>query len=230
MPYNFLQRFIDICAAALGLLILSPFLFWIARMIRRDSTGPVFYRGARFGLGGKVFQILKFRTMYDNIESRSRVAHHRSRRSTGNPFGKFLRDTKLNELPQLWNVLNGEMSLVGPRPEDPEVATSWPIEVRQEVLSLHPASPVLPRCFIGMKSICSPAARSWIPTWVRSCPASYGSTSYMYATILLGRPGHPLLDTAGFAPSNWQVYTAGRSALLGPLARSDEPACELVSG
>ena len=116
MPYNFLKRFIDICAAALGLLILSPFMFWIAWRIRRDSPGPVFYRGARFGRSGKVFRILKFRTMYDNIEVDQglRITAHDDPRVT--PYGKFLRDTKLNELPQLWNVLKGEMSLVGPSP------------------------------------------------------------------------------------------------------------------
>jgi lipopolysaccharide/colanic/teichoic acid biosynthesis glycosyltransferase len=132
------KRVFDVLAAALGMLLLSPFFLYIGWRIKRDSPGPVFYRGARLGRGGKVFQILKFRTMYERPES------YRGPRVTGQGderitlFGKFLRDTKLNELPQLWNVLKGEMSLVGPRPEDPEVAADWPAEARDEILALRP--------------------------------------------------------------------------------------------
>jgi lipopolysaccharide/colanic/teichoic acid biosynthesis glycosyltransferase len=135
---GFLKRAFDIFASALGLLFLSPLFGLLAIAIKRDSPGPVFYRGPRLGLGGKPFGILKFRTMREEAASYDgpRVTAEGDLRIT--PLGKWLRDTKLNELPQLWNVLVGEMSLVGPRPEDPELAESWPRELREEVLSVRP--------------------------------------------------------------------------------------------
>ncbi len=135
---NFVKRFFDLIASALGLLFLSPLFALIAIQIRRDSPGPVFYRGVRAGHRGKTFQILKFRTMYERPESYQgpRITTSDDLRIT--PMGKFLRGTKLNELPQLWNVLKGDMSLVGPRPEDPVIAAKWPDGVRREVLSVRP--------------------------------------------------------------------------------------------
>ncbi len=89
-------------------------------------------------MGGKGFGILKFRTMYERAESYAgpRVTGKQDRRIT--PLGQWLRNTKLNELPQLWNVLIGEMSLVGPRPEDPEIVKTWPADARKEILSVRP--------------------------------------------------------------------------------------------
>lgn len=118
--------------------MLAPIFGLLAIAIKRDSTGPVFYRGPRLGMGGKPFGILKFRTMREEAASYQgpRVTAEGDPRIT--PLGKWLRDTKFNELPQLWNVFVGEMSLVGPRPEDPELAEGWPREVRAEVLSVRP--------------------------------------------------------------------------------------------
>ena len=132
------KRLVDILVSAAGLLILSPVFCLLALLIKRDSPGPVFYRGPRTGKGGKVFGILKFRTMYESDASYNgpRVTAKDDERMT--PFGKWLRDTKVNELPQLWNVLIGEMSLVGPRPEDPEIARAWPEAARREILSVRP--------------------------------------------------------------------------------------------
>jgi lipopolysaccharide/colanic/teichoic acid biosynthesis glycosyltransferase len=132
------KRLMDIFAASLGLLLLAPFLVLIAARIKRDSPGSVLYRGPRMGKGGRVFHILKFRTMHaeaDDQEGPSVTAEDDPRIT---PLGKWLRDTKLNELPQLWNVLIGEMSLVGPRPEDPEIARTWPADARREILSVRP--------------------------------------------------------------------------------------------
>ena len=135
---RFLKRALDIVAAFWGLVLLSPLFLLIAFWIRRESPGPVFYRGPRMGRDGKPFGILKFRTMHDHPASYQgpRVTAEDDGRVT--PVGRWLRDTKLNELPQLWNVLVGEMSLVGPRPEDPEIARTWPRGVYQEILSMRP--------------------------------------------------------------------------------------------
>ncbi len=135
---QFLKRAFDITAAFGGLLFLSPLFLLFAYWIKRESPGPAFYRGLRLGKDGKPFGILKFRTMYENPESYRgpRVTADGDGRVT--PLGRWLRETKINELPQLWNVLVGEMSLVGPRPEDPEIAKSWPRNERQEILSVRP--------------------------------------------------------------------------------------------
>jgi lipopolysaccharide/colanic/teichoic acid biosynthesis glycosyltransferase len=110
------KRFFDILAAAAGLLFLSPFLFFIALRIRGEDSGSVFYRGVRVGLLGKLFRIFKFRTMVVDAErlGASSTSDDDQRITS---IGKFLRKYKLDELPQLINVLIGDMSLVGPRPE-----------------------------------------------------------------------------------------------------------------
>jgi lipopolysaccharide/colanic/teichoic acid biosynthesis glycosyltransferase len=138
MPYDLFKRGMDILAATLGLLLAGPFFLYLAWLIRKDTPGPIFFLSPRAGKGGRVFQMLKFRTMYECPESYSgpRVTAQDDPRIT--PLGKWLRDSKLNELPQLWNVLNGEMSLVGPRPEDPQIAANWPDAVRHELLSVRP--------------------------------------------------------------------------------------------
>ena len=137
-PSDLIKRAADIVLSIVALALLAPFLCVIAVAIKRDSAGPVFYRGARVGRRGSIFSILKFRTMYETPESYSgpRVTAHDDPRVT--PLGRWLRNTKLNELPQFWNVLKGEMSLVGPRPEDPGIALKWPRAVWDEVLSVRP--------------------------------------------------------------------------------------------
>jgi lipopolysaccharide/colanic/teichoic acid biosynthesis glycosyltransferase len=135
---GFNKRIFDIMAAFIGLIMLLPAFGLIAILIKRDSPGPVFYWGPRVGWRGRPFRILKFRTMYERSASYlgPRVTGKDDSRIT--PFGGWLRETKLNELPQLWNVLIGEMSLVGPRPEDPEIAKDWPEDARREILSVKP--------------------------------------------------------------------------------------------
>jgi len=135
---DLVKRAFDICVALLGLLALSPFFLYVAIRLKRESPAPVLFRGKRMGKGGVVFQILKFRTMHDSPESFAgpRVTAHDDDRITD--LGRVLRDTKLNELPQLWNVLRGDMSLVGPRPEDPEYVQAWPPHLRDEILSVRP--------------------------------------------------------------------------------------------
>ena len=135
---DFVKRSFDIFVSLAILIFLAPFILLIAHAIQRDSPGPAFYRGARSGRGGKIFKILKFRTMYETQESYSGpgITAHDDPRIT--PLGRWLRDTKLNELPQFLNVLKGEMSLVGPRPEDPSIVETWSDDERQEILSVRP--------------------------------------------------------------------------------------------
>ena len=118
-PYGrFAKRTFDIVFASIGLLLTVPFLPVIVLLVRR-TPGPAIFRQERLGEGGHVFTILKFRTMRaDAEEGRPLWAEERDPRATGT--GRFLRRTRIDELPQLWNVLRGEMSIVGPRPERPE--------------------------------------------------------------------------------------------------------------
>jgi lipopolysaccharide/colanic/teichoic acid biosynthesis glycosyltransferase len=112
------KRLFDLMASCIGLVLLSPFLLVIALLIKMDSRGSVFFRGERIGKGGCSFRIIKFRTM---VESPVRTGPGIT--AAGDPrvtrIGRFLRRYKIDELPQLWNVVCGDMSLVGPRPEDP---------------------------------------------------------------------------------------------------------------
>ena len=132
------RRSLDILISGLGMVLLSPFFLLLAILVKRDSPGPLFFWGTRVGRHGRPFRILKFRTMYENSAS------YNGPKVTGNgdpritPFGQWLRDTKINELPQLWNVLKGDMSLVGPRPEDQDFVAHWPADLREVLLSVRP--------------------------------------------------------------------------------------------
>lgn len=128
-----LKRAFDFVVALVGLVLLSPVLIAIAIAIKIDSGGPVLYRALRAGKGGRPFYMYKFRTMA--AREGPRVTARDDPRITR--LGRFLRNSKLNELPQLFNVLKGEMSLVGPRPEDPEFVAHYSPEERL-VLSVRP--------------------------------------------------------------------------------------------
>jgi lipopolysaccharide/colanic/teichoic acid biosynthesis glycosyltransferase len=132
------KRVFDIVVSSILLLLSAPFFVIIAIAIKRGSPGPIFYRGLRIGRNGKPFNILKFRTMDENPQSYAgpRITAHDDPRISD--IGHWLRDTKVNEFPQFWNVLKGDMSLVGPRPEDPEFAKTWPRAIWNEVLSVRP--------------------------------------------------------------------------------------------
>lgn len=137
-PGLFIKRAFDVFASTIGLIFLSPWFILIAILIQRDTPGPVFFWCQRMGKNCRPFRMLKFRTMYERPASYQGppVTCNDDDRIT--PFGHWLRDTKVNELPQLWNVLIGEMSLVGPRPEDVGIAKEWPANLRSEILSLSP--------------------------------------------------------------------------------------------
>jgi lipopolysaccharide/colanic/teichoic acid biosynthesis glycosyltransferase len=130
------KRWFDAVCAATGLFLLSPFLVFIAIMVKLTSHGPVIFRQVRTGRLGNPFQIWKFRTMtWEPAEDGGLLTAAGDRRVT--PFGQLLRKTKCDELPQLFNVLRGEMSLVGPRPEVPRYTNQYTDEQRN-VLAVRP--------------------------------------------------------------------------------------------
>ncbi|TPE20413.1 sugar transferase [Clostridium perfringens] len=128
--YLFLKRFMDIFASILGLILLSPILIVVSILIKLDSKGPVFFSQKRVGLHGKSFNMYKFRSMVVNAEEIKDKLKEQNEMSgpmfkmKNDPritkIGKFIRKTSIDELPQLLNVLKGEMSLVGPRPSLPK--------------------------------------------------------------------------------------------------------------
>ncbi len=134
--YPFFKRSFDILVASTGLVLSSPLLAAITVLIKREDGGPAFYRGARIGQHSRPFGMLKFRTMVLNADQLGpAITTGDDRRITST--GRWLRATKLDELPQLWNVLKGDMSLVGPRPEAPVYVALYSQEQRR-VLAVRP--------------------------------------------------------------------------------------------
>jgi lipopolysaccharide/colanic/teichoic acid biosynthesis glycosyltransferase len=131
------KRLFDLTLAALGLIVLSPLLLAMAAWVKLDSPGPVFFRQERVGRFGQPFRIHKFRTMAHQPAGDDRQitigADPRITRA-----GRWLRRTKLDELPQLIDVLAGRMSIVGPRPEVPRYVALYPAALRDKVLSVRP--------------------------------------------------------------------------------------------
>lgn len=107
------KRFIDISASLCALILLAPVMAIVAWNIRKKLGSPVLFRQVRPGRGGKPFEMVKFRTMRDAVDADGTLLADSERMT---PFGSFLRASSLDELPELWNVLKGDMSLVGPRP------------------------------------------------------------------------------------------------------------------
>lgn len=131
-----IKRVFDMVAALIGLIVLSPAFAVIALLITLDSPGPVFFRQERVGRHGVIFRIFKFRTMRVKAEEAGQITVGHDARITH--IGHVLRRFKLDELPQLLNVLLGEMSLVGPRPEVRRYVARYPRDLRKTVLSVPP--------------------------------------------------------------------------------------------
>lgn len=131
-----MKRAFDATLAALGLVMTSPLIAVSAALVRLESPGPAFYQGQRIGRDGKPFRIYKLRTMRTGADAQGPAVT-----GAGDPrvtsVGRFLRRTKLDELPQLLNVVRGDMSLVGPRPEAPQYVAQYTDEQRN-VLSVRP--------------------------------------------------------------------------------------------
>jgi lipopolysaccharide/colanic/teichoic acid biosynthesis glycosyltransferase len=129
------KRAFDLTFAAAGSIVLVPLTAVIASLIALERSGPVFYTQERVGKDGRTFRMWKFRTMYPGADKHGLLTVDGVSRVT--PTGKWLRRWKLDELPQLWNVLRGEMTLVGPRPEVPLYVGQYSPEQRR-VLKLTP--------------------------------------------------------------------------------------------
>jgi lipopolysaccharide/colanic/teichoic acid biosynthesis glycosyltransferase len=149
-----LSRVLDIIIGVLGLVALALVLPGVAILLKMDSRGPVFYACLRVGRGGRLFKMYKFRTM---LESSCAVGPSVS--PQGDPrvtdMGRWLRRTKLNEFPQFWNLLKGDMTLIGPRPEAPDLAADYPPEAHKVLL----AKPGL----IGPNQILGRNEEEWYP-------------------------------------------------------------------
>ncbi|MEQ1975655.1 sugar transferase [Xenorhabdus sp. SGI240] len=130
------KRLFDFISSFLGIIALSPILICIAIWIKMDSKGPIFFRQKRIGQYEKPFYIHKFRSMTLNSEQKGQLTIGNDSRITNS--GKFIRKYKLDELAQLIDVIQGKMSLVGPRPEVPEFMGKYPLEMRSKILSVKP--------------------------------------------------------------------------------------------
>jgi lipopolysaccharide/colanic/teichoic acid biosynthesis glycosyltransferase len=130
------QRLVDIVLSSIGLVVLAPFILLGALGVRLTSPGPVFYRAARAGRGGQTFFMLKLRTMRHAASEGPKITAPQDARVT--PFGHFLRTSKIDEMPQLFNVLKGDMSVVGPRPEDPDIVRDLYGAAERETLRARP--------------------------------------------------------------------------------------------
>jgi lipopolysaccharide/colanic/teichoic acid biosynthesis glycosyltransferase len=128
------KRLFDLCCTVPGIVVLSPVFVTVAVLIKLDSRGPLFFQQVRIGQFGRPFKIIKFRTMRVHSDEGLHLTIGKDKRITR--VGYFLRQYKLDELPQLLNVLKGEMSLVGPRPEVPEYVALYPDNIRDFVLSV----------------------------------------------------------------------------------------------
>ena len=131
------KRLFDLAFAAVTLLLLAPLIVAVALWVRVDSPGPVFFRQQRVGRGGQLFGIYKFRTMHPGADIKGpQLTVGGDGRITR--AGVWLRRSKADELPQFFNVLLGDMSVVGPRPEVPRYVAQYPAQVRSVVLSVRP--------------------------------------------------------------------------------------------
>ncbi|WP_152963638.1 sugar transferase [Photorhabdus khanii] len=134
--YSIIKIVFDFTASSIGLIILSPILIAIAIWIKIDSKGPIFFRQKRVGQYNKDFYIHKFRSMTTDSEQKGQLTVGHDLRITNS--GKFIRKYKLDELAQLIDVVQGKMSLVGPRPEVPQFMDKYPDDVRNKILSVKP--------------------------------------------------------------------------------------------
>lgn len=134
--YDPVKRLVDLVVSITVLLLLSPLLAVVAIAVKATSPGPVIYRARRTGLRNKPIEVCKFRTMVEHADRSGTITIGQDSRITG--FGRMLRKTKIDELPQLWNIVRGDMSLIGPRPESFSVVDMYYTEEDRELLAVRP--------------------------------------------------------------------------------------------
>lgn len=172
--YRAVKRAFDVVSCSCALVLLSPVMAYVAARIKLESPGPVLYAQVREGVGGRPFKLYKFRSMYTDAEARgAQWAAGDDPRIT--PFGRVLRKSRLDEVPQFWNVVRGDMSLVGPRPERPVFCREFEkrIEGWSRRTAVRPGITGLAQVEGG--SSCSPRRRP-PSTSATSRPARSGST------------------------------------------------------
>lgn len=133
-----MQRPLDFALSSIALLVLAPLLIFVVVALRFTGEGEVFFRQSRVGRGGQMFGLLKFATMLKNSPNMGTGTVTLKDDPRVLPFGKFLRRTKINELPQLINVLSGDMSLVGPRPQTRRCFDAFPAGSQAEIIKVRP--------------------------------------------------------------------------------------------
>ena len=132
--YHFFKRIFDLLSALIVIIVFSPLLILLSVWIAFDSKGGVFYKQERVGKNGKLFNLLKFRSMRPNADRAGQLTVGGDNRVT--KVGRFIRKYKLDELPQLFNIVKGEMSVVGPRPEVPKYVDMYSEEQKKVLLAL----------------------------------------------------------------------------------------------
>lgn len=124
------KRFWDIIFGLIGLIISIPFIFVFGIIIKLTSKGPIFFKQERVGYMGKTFDVIKLRSMRNDVEAKTGAVWAKKNDPRVTAVGRFMRKTRIDELPQFWNVLKGDMSMIGPRPERPELTEKfykqWP--------------------------------------------------------------------------------------------------------
>ncbi|MCP5331050.1 MAG: sugar transferase [Pseudomonadales bacterium] len=156
-----MQRILDILISGLALLFLSPLLLPIALLLRLSGEGEVFFQQERIGKEGKPFKLFKFATMLKNSPNIGTGTVTLKNDPRVLPMGKFLRKTKINELPQLLNIFLGDMSLVGPRPQTQRCFDAFPLDLQEVIVKVKPGlSGIGPIIFRGEEEILADQAGS----------------------------------------------------------------------
>lgn len=213
-----MKRLVEVVVALVGLTLFLPVGCVIAVILRCTGERQVFYAQPRVGLGGRMFPLHKFVTMIKNSESMgSRTITLKNDRRVL-PVGRFLRKTKLNEVPQLWNILAGEMGLVGPRPMTSEDFARYPAEVARQIVSVKPGLTGLGSIvFRDEESVIARSSRSWLECYEQEITPYKGELELWYI-----KHQNPWLDLKLVLLTAWVVIVPGsrvHRALLGDIPR-----------